>query len=269
MKENTDLTRKLKQKMNKDPYASCVKEILASREIRAWILKFCTKEFCSYSIEDIMEKCLAPKVEIPEKTIRQKQANLSEEITGAEQESAFINDNGVSYDVCFQAVQQGEKQPVMVIVNLESRAKNQISYEFVTRGIYHCARLLSEQKEEAYTNVQCREFKKLYSICICLPAASGGQAGMSKYHMTGENVCDRDGSRKEQDNFNLAEVVVLKLAESGDEHLCELLDLLNLIFSQIMSPTEKIMFLEQKYGIEMTPELENAVRHMYDGDIVA
>ncbi len=136
------------------------------------------------SIEYIMEHCLSGKVEISEHAVDQDHLDRSQRLNGDEQivkmnsESSSIKEETVYYDIRFNAVLPGKKEPITLIINLEIQTKDKPGYELVTRGTYYCARMISEQYGTVFTKEHYEKIQKVYSICICPSTAKVRKNGM-------------------------------------------------------------------------------------------
>ena len=266
VERQTDLAEALDIVADKAKYDECAKKLLSFKAIDAWILKYCTAEFSLYSIEYIMEHCLSGKVEISEHAVHQDHLDRSQRLNGDEQivkmnsESSSIKEETVYYDIRFNAVLPGKKEPITLIINLEIQTKDKPGYELVTRGTYYCARMISEQYGTVFTKEHYEKIQKVYSIWICPSTAKGRQNGMFRYHTIEEPILGQAYVKKE--TYDLMEVVILNLGVAEDEAECGVLNLLNTLFSPVVSPDEKKKVLSEKYNIAMTAELESEVQSM-------
>lgn len=266
MERQTSLAETIDTVANKAKYDNCAKKLLAFKAIDAIILKHCTKEFSGFSVDYICKHCLSGDVEISERAVHQDQLNQSQRINGDEQvtkmnsESSSINEGTVYFDVRFNAVLPGNKEPITLIINLEIQTVDKPGYELVTRGIYYCARMISEQHGTVFTNEHYEKIQKVYSMWICPSTAQCRQNGMFRYHTIEESVFG--DSHVEKENYDLMEVVILNLGEADSDADGGILDFLNMLFSSKVTPDEKKRILNEKYNIAMTEELESEVRHM-------
>ena len=171
MERQTGLAETLDTVAEKAKYDSCAKKLLAFKAIDAFILKHCTKEFAGLSVEYISKHCLLGEAEVSEHAVHQDQLNRSQKVNGDEQvtkmnsESSSINEGTVYFDVRFNAVAPGDSDPITLIINLEIQTKEKPGYELVTRGIYYCARMISEQYGTVFTNehyekIQIRKYRR-------------------------------------------------------------------------------------------------------------
>ena len=266
MERQTGLAEALDIVTDKAKYDECAKKLLSFKAIDAWILKYCTEEFALYSIEYIMEHCLSGKVEISEHAVHQDQLDRGQKVSGDEQiaklnsESSSIKEGTVYYDVRFNATIPEKEEPITLLINLEIQTKDKPGYELVTRGMYYCARMISEQYGTVFTNEHYEELQKVYSIWICPSTAKRRQNGMFRYHTIEELIFGNTYVKKKA--YDLMEVVVVNLGEAEDEAEYEVMNLLNTLFSPTVSPDEKKKVLSEKYNIAMTVELESEVQRM-------
>ena len=153
-------------------YDSNVKNILSNKRVLAWILKSTAREFMDFSIDEIIGRIESdPQVQrislLPHAVIPGETANGSELITGMAQESNIPNEGQITYDVRFSAFGiNDEKAQVMLFVDLEAQKDPTPGYDIVTRGIFYCARMLSEQYGTTFTAPDYDKLEKVYSIWI-------------------------------------------------------------------------------------------------------
>lgn len=266
MERQTALAEVIDTVADKAKYDRCAKKLLSFKAIDAWILKYCTQEFSLYSIEYIMEHCMSDKVEVSEHAVHQDELNRKQEVNGDKQitklnsESSSINEGTVYFDVRFNATIPGTKEPIMLIINLEIQTKDKPGYELVTRGIYYCGRMISEQYGTVFTNEHYEKIQKVYSIWICPTKAKSRKNGISRYHMIEDSVLG--GEHLEQNKYDLMEVVIVNLGDAEYDAELGILDLLNTLFSPKIEVNQKKKVLSEKYSIAMTAELESEVQYM-------
>ena len=246
---------------DKAQYDRCAKKLLAFKAIDAWILKTCVKEFFPYSVEYITDHCLSGEVEISEHAVHQDQLNRSKRVNGDEQvskmnsESSSVNEGTVYYDVRFTAIAPTNGEIIKLIINLEIQTN-----ELVTRGIYYCARMISEQHDSVFIGEHYEKIQKVYSIWICPSTPECRKNQMTRYHMTKDQVIGNTYVKEEA--YDLMEIIILSLGEPENDADCSILNLLNTLFSPSVLPDEKKNVLSKKYNIAMTAELESEVQRM-------
>ena len=266
MERQTDLAEAIDVVADKAQYDRCAKKLLAFKAIDAWILKTCVKEFYPYSVEYITEHCLSGEVEISEHAVHQDQLNRSKRVNGDEQvtkmnsESSSVNEGTVYYDVRFTAIAPTNEEIIKLIINLEIQTNDKPGYELVTRGIYYCARMISEQHDSVFIGEYYEKIQKVYSIWICPSTPECRKNQMTRYHMTKDQVIGNTYVKEQA--YDLMEIIILSLGEPENDADCSILNLLNTLFSPSVLPDEKKNVLSKKYNIAMTAELESEVQRM-------
>ncbi len=258
---------------DKAGYDRLAKRILAFKAVDAWILKTCVKEFYPYSVEFISEHCLTGEVEISDHAVHSGQLARGERINGDDElkqmnsESNSINEETVYYDVRFNAVAPESGNPVTLIINLEIRVDDRPGYSLVTRGMYYCARMISEQHGTVFSGNHYEKIRKVYSIWICPSTPGSRRNGMFRYHTVEEPLVGT--SYVKEKAYDLEEVIVLNLGEAESDAECDILNLLNTLFSSTACPEEKKRVLSEKYNIAMTTQMDEEVQHMCSlGDLI-
>ena len=175
-------------------------------------------------------------------------------------ESSSINEGTVYFDVRFNATIPSTKEPITLIINVEIQTKDKPGYELVTRGIYYCARMISEQYGTVFTNEHYEKLQKVYSIWICPTTAKIRKNGISRYHTIEDSLLG--DQHLDQSKYDLMEVVVVNLGDAESNAEVGILDLLNTLFSPKVAVDEKKKVLSEKYNIAMTEELESEVQRM-------
>jgi hypothetical protein len=216
-----------------------------------------------------MENCLKEKPEISKRAVHQDQPDQEEQdepldgdhrVEGLNTESISIKEQTVYFDIRLKAYLPGKDEVVQLIINLEIQLKDMPGYPLIKRGIYYCARMISEQYGTVFTKEEYSKINKVYSIWICPSPAQKRQNTISKYHMIKEDVYGRTDILPI--NYDLMEVVIINLGDVEKESELEILNLLNILFSPSMSPRKKKDILSNDFNIEMTQELESEVQNM-------
>ncbi len=214
----------------------------------------------------ISEHCLTGEAEVSEHAVNPDQLDRSERLGGDEtltmmnSESPSISEGTVYYDVRFNAVVPESGEPVTLIINLEIQTDDRPGYELVTRGMYYSARMISEQYGSVFTQSHYEKIRKVYSIWICPSTPNSRKNSIFRYHMVEEPVLGEP--YVEEKAYDLEEVVVLNLGEAGSGTDSDILNLLNTLFSDSVSPDEKKRVFSEKYSITMTKEMEEEVHLM-------
>jgi hypothetical protein len=133
-------------------------------------------------------------------------------------------------------------------------------YPLTKRGIYYCARMISEQYGTVFTKEEYSKINKVYSIWICPSPAQKRQNTISRYHTIKEDVYGTIDVKPI--DYDLMEVVIIHLGDAEKQSELEILNLLNVLFSPSMSPKKKKDILSNDFNIAMTQELESEVQNM-------
>ena len=143
---------------------------------------------------------------------------------------------------------------------MEIQTKDKPGYELVTRGMYYCARMISEQHGTVFTNEHYEKLQKVYSIWICPSVAKCRQDGIFRYHTIEEPIFGEPYVKEE--NYDLMEVVVLNLGEADGTSEPSASHLLSTLFSTKLPLEEKKQILSENYNIAMVKEMESEVSTM-------
>ena len=265
-KQHTGLAKTLDMAAEKAKCDHCAKKILAFKAVSAWILKDCAKEFSHCSVDYISEHCLSGDAEVSVHAVHQDQPSRGMKMDGDEMvtklnsESGSIQEGTVYYDVRFNAKVPGENGLITLIINLEIQTKDKPGYELVTRGMYYCARMISEQHGTVFTNEHYEKLQKVYSIWICPSVAKCRQDEIFRYHTIEEPIFGEPYVKEE--NYDLMEVVVLNLGEVDGNSEPSASHLLSTLFSAKLPVEEKKQILSENYNIAMVKEMESEVSTM-------
>ena len=266
MERQTNFAETIDTVADKPQLDSRAKKLLAFKAVDAWILKCCVKEFCEYSVKFISEHCLTGEPEVSEHAVHPDQLDRGERISGDEMltmmnsESNSINEGTVYYDVRFNAVVPDSGEPVTLIINLEVQTVDKPGYELVSRGMYYCARMISEQYGTVFSSSHYEKIRKVYSIWICPSTPESRKNSIMRYHMMEEPILGEPYVKEKA--YDLEEVVVLNLGEAESKTDSDILNLLNTLFSDSVSPEEKKRVFSEEYNITMTKEVEEEVNLM-------
>ena len=119
------------------------------------------------------------------------------------------------------------------IMNIEIQNKNNPIYKLVSRGIYYCSRMISEQYGTVFTDMDYHKIQKVYSIWICpMPKDTKRKSSITRYMMT-----KRDEVGKcfiEERYYDKMETVIIKLGREDDYSSKPITGLLSVLFSPTM-----------------------------------
>lgn len=245
----------------KEKYNAQVKKILSDKNILAWILKYTTKEFTVYSIEEIKESIEdTPEVScVPVYPGRKK----PEAITGMNTSNQIPNEGEVTYDILFHAFTR-DMERIKLIINIEAQKKYHVGYDLVTRGIFYCARMLSAQLDTEFSNSDYDQIKKVYSIWICMDTPKYAANTLTEYTMAKNDLF---GNFKGNARYDLLSVVMVCLGDESkiatdNSQKTKLHSLLSTLLSKKLTLEEKEVLLNNEYGIVTQQGLKEEMRDM-------
>ena len=233
-----------------------IKKILANKKILSWIVKYTMKEFAEMDF-NMIESCIEGEPEVSKVPVYPGKTNM-ESITGLSTEDKVPNEGEAIYDIRFYIILPGKgREPIKIIINLETQNDYYPGYDLVTRAVFYCARMLSAQLgTEFSTNVndpkKYDNIKKVYSIWICFNTPRYAANTITEYCMTQKA---HYGSFKGKARYDLLSVVMICLANSKKNETCEeqnkLIQMLTTLFATEMDKDEKKKKLQEQYGIPM------------------
>ena len=261
MKEYTHIANAVDLAKDKTEYDIPLKQILANKDVLAWIASRSVKELKGYPI-DVIKDCIEGEPEISSIPVAPGQTN--EAITGQNTEDNVIHEGTVYFDIRFTIMTPGRER-IRLILNVEAQKKFKPGYDLVTRGIYYGARMISSQKEREFTGSDYDNIKKVYSIWICMNAPKYAQNTITEYSIQPTKLY---GNFRGKARYDLMSVIFICLGkpslEDGlaeDEHQ-QLLDLLSMISSSEIPVKDKLTSLENDYHIATTREVKEGINSM-------
>ena len=205
-------------------------------------------------------------VSVSDKAVHQDQGDRNRGLNGDESvemmnsESSSINEGNMYYDLRFRARVPGGDGDIFLIVNMEIQNQDNPKYALVTRGIYYCARMLSEQYGTVFKNMDYQKMQKVYSIWICPNPEGKREDTIIRYSLREDEV--RGNSFIHVSDYDKMEVVVISLVEDYDSSEDPLVGLLSVLLSSSMALERRKEILGSRYGIAMDKELEEEVIEM-------
>lgn len=252
------LKEDIKASEGREKYDAIVKSTLSNKEILARILKCVVPEYERYETDYIRDNCIE-NVEVSKHAVHPNTA--SSKITGEQTESSFIDEGVFRFDIIFSAYLPFEKTKIKLVINLEIQNKSNPGYALVTRGLYYCSRLISQQYGREFEKSEYDNIKKVYSIWIvCNPTKSESES-IVKYNIS-ENVV-YGSSNFTKNNYDKLEVVMLYLSKDMDND--EVPYIIGMLDTLLMGEKEadwRIETLENKFGIAMNDNDRNEVINM-------
>ena len=262
---STPLANDLDATDGKTRYDAQIKKVLANKIILSWIMKHTMKEFEDLDISDIA-KCIEGDIDVATIPIEPGLTNLTS-ITGESNENAIPNEGKVTFDIRFHVILPEGKRTKMII-NIEAQKDSSPGYDLVPRGIFYCARLLSSQLDQEFTNkskdsLKYDGIKKVYSIWICMDSLVNEQNSIVEYHMVPNTLFNEDKQRTlKAHRHDLLSVVMIYLGDNSMESDNQLVSMLTTLLSSDITKEKKKQILQDTYNIPMTIEYEQEVDDM-------
>lgn len=244
----THLAHSVEKSSYEAKYDANVKEVLSDKQILAKILKFTVNEFANEDEIKIMD-CIEGQ---PEVGTRSVYPGKSERIEGRNIESKVVNEGEVTFDIRFNAITPGSEK-VKLIVNIEGQYRYHTGYDFSARGIFYCARMLSEQLDTEFSTDNYNDIKKVYSIWICTMAPEKYANTISKYSLKHEDI---HGTFSGTEKYDLLTVVIVRLsAKENAEAGNELHKMLTTLLSHKLTAEARKIKLEKEHNLKFMKEL--------------
>lgn len=233
------------------------KQLLANKQVLSWILKHTVEEFRDYTYEEI-EGCIEGEPEIGTHPVHPGKRK-TEAITGMNTESKIPNEGEVFFDVRCYAVTKG-KERVKLILNVEAQKSYHLTYPWILRALFYCARMVSEQKDTEFRHDDYDNLKKVYSIWLFMESPDYAAHTISSYTITHNSLY---GEYVEKERYDLMNVIAVRLAVNKKlETGSELHQMLETLFSSRMTVQEKEEKLEKEFGMRMTEAVKKGANSM-------
>lgn len=239
-------------------YDEAVKQILANKIILAWIIKYSTKDYTDYSIEDIAEKFIEGEPQISKEAVNKDET--PEFIEGLNSEDTSIREGVVRYDIKFKTIIPETGNLSDMIMNVEAQNDFYPGYPIIKRGIYYASRMISSQHETVFTNSNYEKIKKVRSMWICTRPPKNRQNTISRYSLTKDEVFGH--FEENNDDYDLISVSVICLNNNKNDSNNKLIQMLNILLSEEIKPDEKKKILSEEFNIPITKEIEGGVNNM-------
>lgn len=253
---------------NKLIYDENVKKFLSQKIILAHILAYTVKEFRGMEPADIVQY-IEGNPEVSKHRVEPDGAGMgdylceeSPMITGSSTESASRQEGTVYFDIRFYVYSPNGDELIKLIMDIEAQNIIQgLDYDIITRGIYYCARMISEQKGREFVKSDYHKIKKVYSIWICTNCPAEFENTITEYSMERHPIV---GNSPDINRYDLQSVIFVGLSkEIADErNEYKLHRLLETFFSAVLSEREKREVIEKEYGIVYSKEIEGSVNVM-------
>ena len=237
-------------------YDAACKRVLSNKVILAHIMKACVSEYRDCEIHEIVEKYIEGQPQVGEVPVSLDETNAPR-IHGICNEDTSLTEGRVTYDIRFFAVAPVSGELVRLIINVEAQGRKRTSYPIVKRGVYYGSRMISAQYGTEFVHSEYEKIKKVVSIWICDSPPNDRRNSITRYCLEEKNLLGNE--KEERKNYDLLEVIVVRIGGGPSEGVVELL---NTLFHSKETALERSRILEGKFGIPMTEKLETEVSEM-------
>lgn len=242
---------------DKASYDAGAKKILADKQVLAWILKYCVKEFKDCTIPVIVE-CIEGTPEISGYYLFPRK-ETADAISGMPSCDDMPNEGGVRFDIRFHAVTP-KGEPMKLIIDLEAQKNFYPGYSIAARGVFYGARMISAQYGVEFSDNDYDSIKKVYSIWICMNAPRYAVNTITEYAMQPKNLY---GNFQGKMKYDLLSIVIIGIgSDTESEHGSELHKVLATLLSRILKPFEKEKKLREEYGFNIGHEMKGEWHNM-------
>ena len=234
-------------------YDKLAKQILSRKAILSRILKHCLPEFAKCTLEDIENNYIEGEAKINAIPL-----DDTLDIRGGHTESASPNEGLVTFDVIVDVIAPTTKEPIKLIINLEPQKTTRVKYPVTKRAIYYAARLISSQKEKIFTGSQYGKIRKIYSIWVIMATSPKRADSIQRFEIT--QKVEHGTWKDRRKNYDLMTIILLNL---GDGKMSDkLLNLLHLLFLDMLKSEQKEVILQEEYGITLTRNMREELKSM-------
>lgn len=261
--DNTSLQNTVRVSEKTAMYDTYAKSILTHKIILANILISCIPAF--YGMEPkAASELIEGKPLISTINVDSGYSNsFPEKIIGLNTESNEIKEGKIFYDIIFYALLPDRS--AKIIVNVEIQKSQPSNYFILNRSSYYVSRLISSQKEREFKGSDYNGIKKVYSVWICLNMPSNS---LTSYSFQPQKVY---GIQNWKGSLDLANIIMIGLKKEDSDKSAStqnkdtktgLHNLLNILFSTIISAKDKIDLLGSLYKINMNNNIRKDINNM-------
>lgn len=257
MNLSTNLAESIEKTIYESKYDGESRYLVADKQVLARIVKENVCEFKAYDL-DVIESCIEGEPQVSEVDVHPANAK-TQKIKGMANESTIPGEGKVTFDIRFTIITP-DKERLKIIINVETQKKYYVGYGFAPRGVFYCARMISEQLNTEFEADDYDQIKKVYSIWICMDAPEWAANTITAYEIKPRDVY---GTFRGDEKYDLLSVIIIRLskkenAESGNE----LIKMLTVLLSDTMDVETKKAKLQNEHGMRMTQKLERRLRSM-------
>jgi len=234
------------------------KKLIRDKYILSTILMGCVKEFEDMDMEQTIA-CLDVQEGLDIVKTR---------------DTEFISGTGekVVMDSVFE-VRLPNNDVLGIMVNIEAQGRTSVGYPILNRAAYYAAQLIVDQKGKEFANSDYGRIKKVVSIwCLANPPVSKKNTAV-EYRMKGRYI-EPLSSSGQIDEFDPVRIVLINMGNAdmrrqitSDHPLTKdrhgaMLDMLNIIFSEVLGALEKRRLLEEEYKLPFSDYVSETIGGM-------
>lgn len=258
---NTAITNRITAANDKAQYDEYAKQLIAQKQILAYILVQTIDEFKGMQPEDVVSRIEGePLIGVvpvePGMTNTSYTHSSGDQLIGLNTENSEINEGMIRFDIIFYVrMKDGLAQ---VIINIEIQKDEPTQYFLLNRAIFYVSRMVSSQKGRDFVHQNYNDMKRVFSIWLCMNMPSNS---MSYVHLTKEDILEHYNWNGHLDLLN---IVLLGIGRElpPQEEQYELHRLIGTLLSAELTVTQKLAIIETEYHIPLSVELEEGVNDM-------
>ncbi len=239
-------------------YDAACKRVLSEKSILAWIMKSCLEEYKDCEVKEIAEQYIEGQPQVSTIPVLPDEGGTV--ISGLDTEDKSLQEGTVLYDILFRAIVPGTEKVIGLIINVEAQNDYYPGYPIIKRAVYYGSRMISAQHGREFTASHYEKLKKVYSIWICMDPPKRKENTINRYRLVEEHLVGE--ATEPTENFDLISVIMICLGKPEGEAYQGILRMLDVLFSNETSVTEKRKILQDEYNIPMTQTLNQEVSSM-------
>ena len=220
-----------------------LKDRLMNKEILAYIASQFVDDFAHMSWKQVL-----PYLEDP----------LSFGVNRGDRERSDREHGSIRYDILVRLRSpRGKDKRIGVLLNIEGQ--NEVrSYEAVKRRmLYYTCRLVSEQKEDVFTNDRYEDLAEVVSVWIFLRPAEKDQGRVVEWSMAGRQLSDLDESdTRWKGGLKGLKVVAVCVPDQKHVQSKTVADLLGVWLNALLPAGERSERLKDGWDVELPPQQE-------------
>ncbi|MCM1134900.1 MAG: hypothetical protein NC400_04910 [Clostridium sp.] len=241
-------------------YDASIKNLLADKQILSRILKYTVEEFKDMAIEHIMG-CIGNDIEIGTKPVDAGLSNLGR-VKGTATEDNVPGEGVIYYDIRFTAYHK--EREIKILINIEAQRSSdpgKLGYHLENRIVFYLARMISSQKQTEFFHSDFDNLKRVRSIWICMDNDET-EDSIEEIGFEGKTVF---GNKKNPYHTDLMKGIIVNIRNRSEKVMEESQNGLIAMLEELISEkdaAEKKYILAEKYGLQMTSELEGRIQIM-------